>query len=146
MKSMLRMSYYILQNDETKGPFTIGQLRSMWSSGAITLNTLYCEAGYERWLPMSELLPLLEPSSSPLREPSQPPLQPLPRQAFPEPSAKKKARSAARLLEGIGTLTIVLSIPGCFAGSSFDAPALTGLSACAFVLGLTIFIIGRFRE
>jgi hypothetical protein len=49
------MSYYIDQNNETKGPYTIGQLRSMWSSGSINGDTLYCEEGYDAWLHMRVL-------------------------------------------------------------------------------------------
>ncbi len=54
------MSYYILQNDETKGPYTMGQLRSLWSSGAITGDTLYCEKGYDQWLPLRDIINQLE--------------------------------------------------------------------------------------
>ena len=61
------MSYYILQNDETKGPYTIGQLRSMWNSGAITGQTLFCQEGFSQWLPLSDLQSELEPP-----QPSQP--------------------------------------------------------------------------
>src|ERR1035438_236944 len=56
------MRYYILLNDETKGPYTIGQLRSMWNSGAITGETLFCQEGYEEWLPLNRLQAELEPS------------------------------------------------------------------------------------
>lgn len=55
------MGYYILQNNETKGPYTLNQLKSMWSSGAITGNLQYCEEGYTEWLPLSDLQPVLEP-------------------------------------------------------------------------------------
>ena len=57
------MSFYILQKDETRGPYTIGQLRSMWSSGAITGDTLYCEEGYDQWLPLRGIIDQLEPSA-----------------------------------------------------------------------------------
>ena len=73
------MSYYILQNDETKGPFTIGQLRSMWNSGAITGKTHFCQEGFSQWLPLSDLQSELEPPSQPsqpspqfYRQPPQP--------------------------------------------------------------------------
>jgi hypothetical protein len=54
------MGFYILQKDETKGPYTIGQLRSLWSSGAITGDTLYCEEGYDQWLPLRDIIDQLE--------------------------------------------------------------------------------------
>jgi hypothetical protein len=54
------MSYYIRLNDETKGPYTIGQLRSMWNSGVLTGDTLYCEKGYEKWLQLRLLADQLD--------------------------------------------------------------------------------------
>ena len=36
-------NYYIIVGGETKGPYTIGQLRSMWQSGIITSKTFYCQ-------------------------------------------------------------------------------------------------------
>ena len=61
------MGYYILQSNETKGPYTLSQLKSMWSSGAVTGNLQFCEEGYTEWLPLSSLQYLLEPV-----EPEQP--------------------------------------------------------------------------
>ena len=58
------MSYYLLQDSETKGSYTLGQLRSMWHNGSICMNTLFCEAGYEKWLPLSVLQDKLEPPIS----------------------------------------------------------------------------------
>jgi hypothetical protein len=62
------MGYYIHQNGENYGPYTIGQLQSMWSAGEVTGDTLYCEEGYTEWLHLSvlldpqEQLPLLQPT------------------------------------------------------------------------------------
>ena len=64
------MSYYLLQNDETKGPYTIGQLRAMWNSGVITADTLYCREGWSEWLPLLGMIRDLEPPAEP------PPLPP----------------------------------------------------------------------
>ena len=55
------MGYYILQNNETKGPYTLNQLKGMWSSGAVTGNLQYCEEGYTEWLPLSDMQAMLEP-------------------------------------------------------------------------------------
>jgi TM2 domain-containing membrane protein YozV len=52
--------YYILEQEEAKGPFTIGQLRSMWSTGTITINTMHCQQGDEQWRPLTSILHLLE--------------------------------------------------------------------------------------
>jgi TM2 domain-containing membrane protein YozV len=59
------MSYYILQNDETKGPYTLGQLRSMWSSGSITTKTMHCQEGDSEWRPLSGIVRELEPPATP---------------------------------------------------------------------------------
>jgi hypothetical protein len=57
------MSYYIVQNDETKGPLTIGQLRSMWNAGTVNSDTLYCEEGFDTWLHLRVLAEQLESPS-----------------------------------------------------------------------------------
>ncbi len=59
------MSYFILLNDETKGPYTLAQLKAMWNSGAITMETLHCQEGYSQWLPLSVILGELEPATMP---------------------------------------------------------------------------------
>jgi uncharacterized protein DUF4339 len=52
--------YEVLQQTETKGPYTIGQLRALWSSGMLTANTLYRLEGSEEWLPITPMIPELE--------------------------------------------------------------------------------------
>lgn len=42
--------YFILQNDEAEGPYSIEELRSLWGAGSITRETFYCEEGYDEWL------------------------------------------------------------------------------------------------
>lgn len=89
------MSYFIHLDDEAKGPFTIGQLRSMWRSGAITGDTLYCAEGYEEWLHLRVLADELE-------EVQQPP--PIPRS--PPPLIVPNRRSTARKTLAVVSLTI----------------------------------------
>jgi hypothetical protein len=90
------MSYYILQNDETKGPYTVGQLRSMWSSGQITGDTLYCEEGYDNWLHLRGLADELE-------RPTQPPIIPGP--TMPTPSVPpRRTRVAPTVFWVIGVV------------------------------------------
>ncbi len=55
---------YIIEGQQTKGPFTMGQLRSMWSIGSITVMTMHCRADDPQWKPLSSILHLLEPSPS----------------------------------------------------------------------------------
>ena len=58
------MAYYLLEGDKTKGPFTINQLRSMWSAGNITATMFHCQEGDRQWQPLSSILHLLEPPPS----------------------------------------------------------------------------------
>src|SRR6185436_6001418 len=60
------MSYYIDINKEMKGPYTTGQLRSMWNSGAITGQTLHCREGDTQWSPLSAIVHELEPQNPPV--------------------------------------------------------------------------------
>ena len=57
--------YWITIGGEQRGPYTLGQLRSMWHSGAITGNTLYWQQGFDEWLPLSLLIEDLEPAPPP---------------------------------------------------------------------------------
>lgn len=95
------MSYYILQNEETKGPYTLGQLRAMWNSGVITSETLHSREGYTEWLPLSTILDDLEPPPTPPRIPIAPPQQ------FyqPPPQPKKKGVGLLR-----GCLLVIVSL------------------------------------
>jgi len=70
------MNYFIIQNEETKGPYTIGQLRSLWNSGAITSQTLYCQEGFSEWLPLSRIIRDLEPPPAMPVPPTSSPAQP----------------------------------------------------------------------
>ena len=57
--------YYILLNDQKAGPYTIGQLRAMWQSGAITAQTQYWFDGAADWRPLINLRSMLEPAVAP---------------------------------------------------------------------------------
>src|SRR5213596_3383882 len=65
------MSYYLLQKDEKKGPYTIGQMRALWISGVLTSETLYRTEGDEEWLPLEFIIDQLEPAAA--TEPPAPP-------------------------------------------------------------------------
>jgi hypothetical protein len=58
-------SYFIEQDGESKGPYTIGQLRSMWNMGGITGKTMHCQEGDSEWRPLSTILEQLEPPTPP---------------------------------------------------------------------------------
>jgi hypothetical protein len=54
------MEYYVIMEDQTKGPYTISQLRSMWESGVLTSKTMHCKEGDTEWKPLGVLLSLME--------------------------------------------------------------------------------------
>src|ERR1700694_26267 len=55
------MNYFVYLDGEAKGPYTIGQLQSMWQAGLVTAKTPYCEPGYDEWLDLEILSAELEP-------------------------------------------------------------------------------------
>jgi ribosomal protein S27E len=64
-------NYYIAQNNEKRGPYTINQLRSLWNAGSLTAETLYCQKGFPEWIPLARIISDLEPSQpSPALPPS----------------------------------------------------------------------------
>lgn len=50
------VSYFILQNETAKGPFTISELLAMQNLGTITPETLYCQEGFPAWLPLRAVI------------------------------------------------------------------------------------------
>ena len=54
--------YYLMLHEQRAGPYTIGQLRSMWQSGAVTTQTQYWFEGAESWQPLIKLRTMLEPA------------------------------------------------------------------------------------
>jgi hypothetical protein len=105
------MSYYLLLNSEQKGPYTIGQLRAMWRSGAVTSDTQYWEDGLTEWLPVSTLADQLDAP-----EPQSRPLQ----QLYTAPSGRKCPHCGShqvgkvRGLQGFGEVVIFIILFCCF--------------------------------
>jgi TM2 domain-containing membrane protein YozV len=63
--------YFIDQNGETKGPYTIRQLQSMWNAGGITGRTMYCQEEDSEWRALSTIVEQLEaPAASAVTQPS----------------------------------------------------------------------------
>ena len=50
------MNYFLLDNNQTKGPFTLSQLQSMWQRGEVTANALVAKEGDQEWTPAAGLL------------------------------------------------------------------------------------------
>ena len=59
------MEYYIYKDDQQIGPFTLGQLRSMWTSGTLTADTLFWHEGAIDWLPLRTITDTLEHTEAP---------------------------------------------------------------------------------
>ena len=55
-KATENTTFYIKVNDAEKGPYTLGQLRSMWASGQITADALYRTSDSSEWLALAERL------------------------------------------------------------------------------------------
>ena len=114
--------YYILQEDETKGPYTIGQLRGMWNMGSITGKTMHCQEGDSEWRPLSTILHQLEPPSAQRPTVTQPSvLAVAARKSRGEiacPHCGSHSVGKVRGLQGIGevficaTLVLLFLIPG----------------------------------
>jgi len=140
------MKYYILQNDETRGPYTLGQLKAMRNSGAITTETMHSREGYRHWLPLGVMLHELEPPQSQPHasapQPSAPYTPPLPRH---ESGSKRSSRHN----KAIGGAMMCISVPGCMAcASSGGEHGMIGMFVwmALFFVGTALFIVGRFQE
>jgi hypothetical protein len=62
--------YYLLLDGAQSGPFTLAQLIGMWQARRITPLTLYWEEGNADWLPLHNIVPLLEMPSRPAPAPA----------------------------------------------------------------------------
>src|SRR5688572_32596554 len=65
--------YYLAVGSEQKGPYTFSQLQSMWRSGGITADTLYCQEGFDEWVSIASLSHLLDGTPAPAATPAQHP-------------------------------------------------------------------------
>jgi len=68
--------YYLLLNNQQAGPYTVGQLQTMWQNGVANAQTQYCFAGGASWQPLIKLRAMLETApvqSTPYSSPPPPP-------------------------------------------------------------------------
>lgn len=54
-RSAMNNIYRIYHDGQERGPYTFEQLRSMWSSGQLTADTLYWQDGMTEWKPLHQL-------------------------------------------------------------------------------------------
>jgi TM2 domain-containing membrane protein YozV len=59
------IKYYVMLEEEKRGPYTLAQLQTMWRSGSLTVDTQYWFDGQGEWMPLSTILELLEPQERP---------------------------------------------------------------------------------
>ncbi len=57
---MNEIDYYLILDEKEQGPFTIGQLRSLWNAGKITSKTYYFQDGMGEWNPLANIISRLE--------------------------------------------------------------------------------------
>lgn len=86
--------YYLFHNEVQRGPFTLGQLRSMWSQGILTADILFWGSDSVEWRPLAAMAVELEGSSEAGGTPASP--HPLPIQQR-RPGAIKVARDGEEL-------------------------------------------------
>lgn len=53
--------FYILIDQETKGPYTLNQIKTMWSNGGVTVQTMFLQENTTEWTPLRNILHKLEP-------------------------------------------------------------------------------------
>jgi GYF domain 2 len=123
------MGFYILQGEEKKGPYSLGQLRAMWNSGALTMQTRYCEEGSDEWNAMSSLQHELEPQDI-----SRSPARPL----LIETTGKKwKSAHFISILMTIGGLLVI------YLASRQESKAIAMVGAAISIAGLIVAVIAK---
>lgn len=53
--------FYILVENETKGPYTLNQIKTMWNNGSVTVRTMFLAESSAEWIPLRNILHRLEP-------------------------------------------------------------------------------------
>lgn len=137
------MDYFIIQNDETRGPYTLGQLRTMWDSGIITGETMHYQEGYSDWLPMSTILHKLEPKVSVVQS-SAP--HSSTRDQVDIPRHESGSKRSSRRNKAIGAVMMCVSVPGFIGSAESDSEVGMMISLALFLGGIILFVIGRFQE
>lgn len=117
-------TFYLDRDGQPDGPFTLGQLKSMWSSGAIKADSLIAEAGADQWRPVTELSAELE-APSPVAVVKQDAFAPL------HTPIQGKLPGRLTLLGKIGLVVGLLSAP-------FVLP--TGAGVPGVLLGVVAFL------
>ena len=114
--------FFISDGGEVRGPFAKDQLRSMWSAGKVTADTMACAEGSQEWKGLGELQ---------LSESLIPPLPPL---KVPEVVVTKSS----------GASTVALGFVLCAVGVVLIfIPNLAGFRGLLLVAGFIAAVSGR---
>jgi TM2 domain-containing membrane protein YozV len=116
--------YWISVGSESKGPYTHLQLQTMWGSGAVTADTLYCQEGANAWLPLSNLL------------------DPQPGQIVTAAPAQRNVESEKRILPAL-ILCLFLGVFGVHAFYAGRKKQGLAMLACLFAPVIVIALIMR---
>jgi hypothetical protein len=128
--------YRINLNGEERGPYTFEQLRSMWSSGYITADTLYWQEGMAEWEPIEKLqldLPVQPVSRS---QPSTS-LQRIP------PSSHYVHHTGRITTKARGSIFVAIGALMCFTGVILLFTSVGGVGTMLLVLGFVLAVVGR---
>ena len=128
--------YRIYCNGEDRGPYTVEQLRSMWSSGQLTTDALYWCDGMSEWEPIDKLHldSAIQPVSSP---PAIPSLQRMP------PSSHHVHHTGRVTTKARGSGIVVLGTLMCIAGVILLFTSMGGFGSLLLVIGFLVAVVGR---
>lgn len=130
------MNYYLLIKDRQAGPYALEQLRSMWTGGFVTLDTLYRTEGMPGWLRLSSLAAELQATGPAGAAVSRQPPAMAPRASI------AKVALAVILVCALGGVIFFFRgriLPGGQGGSSASADAVFQRSLREFVVAGVLF-------
>ena len=104
--------YYVHINGKVSGPYTLGQLRSMWQSGTVMADTIFWCEGNSDWQSLLSMRHLLEPPSLPAPPTPQRTLQPAKPVAYQAATPKQQDKGVLvfAIIFGIIFAIICLSV------------------------------------
>jgi hypothetical protein len=112
------VQHHVILNGEQQGPFTIGQLRRMWESGQVNLQTQHFMDGYTEWMPLEYIREDLESENRPASQAPAPTFTPKPKKksnAFP-------ITVGALVIAGAFFITVVQNMGSKSGGSPPETP------------------------
>jgi TM2 domain-containing membrane protein YozV len=133
-------SYYLHLNGQQAGPYTVGQMKTMWQSGNINAGTQYWQTGMNGWQPLANIKHFLDTPAQ--NNPSAPIVINQVNQNVAYPMGATMSRKSR------GTYIVLGLFLGCFGVHNFYAGysgrGITQLLITVFLgwLGIGFFITG----